>query len=277
MTGEERGSVLSGLIEVAREAGRLLLEGFERHSSLQVERKDEGVNNLVTEMDLAAEKLIRSRLDDLYGARFMGEESAESLDLSGAVWIVDPIDGTVNYARGIPMWTISIALTFDGLPQVGIVYEPVRDRMYSATLGGGAFCNDRPIHVSATRHLPESVLVTGFPYNVAENPHRAIDTFSRVLHRGIAVRRLGSAALDMAYVAAGIFDGFWEVALKPWDVAAGILLVREAGGVVGSYAPAPADSDRIVTDRVIGSNGHIHDAFYALIADHDAVSISKEE
>lgn len=265
-----RDSALKDLLirveEIARRTGALLLDGFNRHTSLHVERKGEGINNLVTEMDLAAEKLIKDELAEIHGGRFMGEESAEDLDMSGLVWIVDPIDGTVNYAHGIPMWTISIALAEGGTPLLGLVYEPVRDRMYSAVAGEGAFCNGKLMRVSETTELEHSVLVTGFPYNVAENPHGAIDTFGRVLHRGIAVRRLGSAALDMAYVAAGIFDGFWEVALKPWDVAAGMLLVREAGGIVGSYGPEEPDGGVVITDRVIGSNWRIHSAFRDLIA-----------
>ncbi len=266
MEKSEIKDLLAQAERIARRAGTVLLDGFNRHATLQVERKEEGINNLVTEMDLASEQLIRDELSAVHTGRFMGEESAEDLDMSGLVWIVDPIDGTVNYAHGIPMWTISMALAQDGVPLLGIVYEPVRERIYSATKGGGARCNGKPIKVSQTDSLEHSVLVTGFPYNVAENPHGAIDTFSRVLHRGIAVRRLGSAALDMAYVAAGIFDGFWEVALKPWDVAAGILLVREAGGTVGTYGPHLPGDMEVITDRVIGSNGRIHSAFHELIS-----------
>ena len=268
-TPDHLRDILAFTIEVATEAGEMLLDGFARHHALDLERKEDGVNNIVTEMDIKSEKIIRERVEGKFGGRFIGEESAEEIDLNGRVWIVDPIDGTVNYAKGIPLWTVSIALVEDGVPLAGVVYEPVRGSMYSAYRGGGAWCNGEPIHCSGTRNIQEGALVTGFPYNIAENPFGAIDTFSRVLYRGIAVRRLGSAALDMAWVAAGIFDGFWEVALKPWDVAAGVLLVREAGGIVGSYGSTVSNDDLLITDRVVGTNGLIHEELMEILVDPD--------
>lgn len=260
-------SVDRELVErVARRAGSMALEGFRNRDALVVERKEAGVNNVVTDMDLRSEQLIRRELSAESSARFMGEESASEIDYAGQVWIVDPIDGTVNYAYGIPLWTVSIALVDDGVPVLGVVFDPNRDELYSAVRGGGAFCNGRPIGCTDTANLERALLVTGFPYEIAENPHGAIDTFAHVLRSGIAVRRLGSAALDLAWLAAGRYDGFWEVSLNPWDVAAGILLVREAGGRVGSYADVTdPDPDRIVTDRLLATNGTIHEPLRSLL------------
>ena len=243
---------------IAREAGEMLLKAFADTASLRIERKADGVNNLVTDMDHQSERLIRNRLADLDSIRFMGEESATEIDYGGLVWVVDPIDGTVNFAHGLPIWTVSIALVEDGIPLLGVIYDPNTDEIYSAVAGAGATCNGHPLKVSRVEQLDRSFLVTGFPYDVDQNPHGTIDTFARVLQHGIAVRRLGSAALDLALVAAGVFDAFWEVSLNPWDVAAGILLVREAGGRVTSYESTQGeDSGRIITDRLLASNGLI--------------------
>lgn len=251
---------------IAREAGTMLLEAFADTASLTIERKEEGVNNLVTDMDHRSERLIRSRLSKLGSIRFMGEESATEIDYEGLVWVVDPIDGTVNFAHGIPIWTVSIALVEDGMPILGVIYDPNRREIYSATVGEGATCNGHPLSVSQIHELERSFLVTGFPYDVDRNPHGTIDTFARVLERGIAVRRLGSAALDLALVAAGKFDAFWEVSLNPWDVAAGILLVREAGGRVTSYASADdGETGRVITDRLLATNGLIDPALREIL------------
>ena len=263
MSGVELGSVEA----IAREAGTMLLEAFADTASLTIERKDDGINNLVTDMDLRSERLIRSRLEDLGPIRFMGEESAEEIDYQGLVWVVDPIDGTVNFAHGLPIWTVSIALVEDGRPVLGVIFDPNRDEMFSGESGQGATCNGVPMKVSEVDNLEQSFLVTGFPYDVDRDPHGTIGTFSRILQKGIAVRRLGSAAFDLALVAAGKFDAFWEVSLNPWDVAAGLLLVREAGGVTCSYAsPTGTHSDHIITDRLLASNGRIDRELLSVIA-----------
>ena len=266
----ELQSLLALGLHAAHEAGHMLHKRFTDSGDLRIERKDEGLNNLVTEMDTAAEKLIREILAERPDIRFLGEETGGDEDLEGLTWVVDPIDGTVNYAHGLPIWCVSIAAVRDNEPIAGVIYNPNLDETFTAIKGQGAFLNGAPIEVSQESSLRRAFLVTGFPYNINENPHGTIDTFGDILRNGNAVRRLGSAALDLAYIAAGRFEGFWEVSLHPWDVAAGLLLITEAGGTVSSYAPCgegatPEGTDEIVVDRLMATNGKIHDELFAMI------------
>ena len=263
-SASELQSLLQIAASAAQQAGRLAYERFCDVSSLQVEQKDEGINNLVTEMDTKAENLIRQILSEQEGIVFLGEETGGTEDLSHPTWVVDPIDGTVNYAHGLPVWCVSIALVFQSQPLLGVIYNPNLEETFTAIKGKGAFLNNTRIHVSSVGKFQSALLVTGFPYNIHENPHNTIDLFAKMLLNGNPVRRLGSAALDLAYVAAGRFEGFWEVALNPWDVAAGLLLVSEAGGVISSYrseeeALSTSDTLEIITDRLVATNGLIHE------------------
>jgi myo-inositol-1(or 4)-monophosphatase len=162
----------------------------------------------------------------------------------------------VNFAHGIPVFCVSIAAVLEGELQCGVIYQPMLGELFTALRGAGAWLNGHRLRVSSVGELDEAVLVTGFPYNVAENPGNCIEHFVRFLQRGLPVRRLGSAALDLAYVAAGRFDGFWEIALNPWDVAAGILLVLEAGGMVTHYDGSPHRLEP--RSNILASNGRIH-------------------
>ena len=253
-------SLLALAIRAATDAGATLHRRFLDSRSLDVQFKGEGINNLVTEMDTAAERMIRQILGERPEITFLGEETGGDEELSDFTWVVDPIDGTVNYAHGLPIWCVSIALVRKNEPLVGVIYNPNLDETFTAIKGKGAFLNGTRLGVSSEANFRRALLVTGFPYNVHENPHGTIDTFGDVLRQGNAIRRLGSAALDLAYVAAGRFEGFWEVELHPWDVAAGLLLVNEAGGTISSYAPdQPSTPTReIVVDRLLATNGHIH-------------------
>lgn len=260
-------SILPAVLDAARAVGEILLRAFRDRSDLGISYKSEGKNNLVTVMDTRAEAELKRLLAPLGPFDFIGEESGgEGVD-GRAQWVVDPIDGTVNYAHGLPIWCVSIALVLDGRPILGVIHSPETDETYWGTEGGGAFLNGTRLSVAANDDLGRSLLVTGFPYNIDENPFNAVDAFAAVLKEGIAVRRLGSAALDLAYVAAGRFDGFWEVALHPWDVAAGILLVRESGGMVTTYASEEESRQEIgiVTDRMLATNGAIHESLLALL------------
>lgn len=262
--------LLERAVAAAHAAGAVLLERFRDPASLIVRDKDEGINNLVTEMDTAAEEMIREILSDVQGIVFLGEESGGDLNLTEPTWVVDPIDGTVNYAHGLPIWCVSIAAVEKNEPIVGVIYNPILNETFTAVKGQGAFLNGMRLHVSAQDELRRSLLVTGFPYNINHNPHGAIDAFSEILRHGIAVRRLGSAALDLAYVAAGRFEGFWEVHLHPWDVAAGILLVNEAGGTISSYAPegkpyTDGHTREVVTDQLLATNGKIHETLLGIV------------
>jgi myo-inositol-1(or 4)-monophosphatase len=215
--------------DLARQAGKLLREGFDRMH--QVSYK--GVIDLVTEMDHASENLLLTEIrrrwpDDM----IMAEESGLSQGDKTQFWYVDPLDGTVNYAHHIPIFSVSIAWAGDGRVLLGVVYDPIHDEMFSAERGKGARLNGAAIHVSETKELARSLLVTGFPYDAWNTEQDNFANFVRLGKLTQGVRRFGSAALDACWVAAGRFDGFWELSLKPWDVAAGGLIAEEAGARV---------------------------------------------
>lgn len=255
--------LLETAVAAARAAGELVRSRAK--GDLEVKFKPEGVHNLVTQMDVASERLIKEMISaKVEGARFLAEESGGTEDLGPLTWVIDPIDGTVNYAHGIPIYCVSIAAVEHGEPVVGVIYNPNLDELFTARAGGGAYLNGARLTVSETSSVEQSFLVTGFPYNVSENPYGCIDSFVELMKLGIPIRRLGSAALDLAYVAAGRFDGFWEVNLNAWDVAAGALLVKEAGGRVDTYAPEPAPGI-LVTDRLLATNGRLHDQLHRVL------------
>lgn len=259
---EEAEALLETAILAARAAGTLVHESI--GNDIEVKHKELGMQNLVTEMDHASEVMIKEMIEARHpGSNFLAEESGGDPDLTPLTWVIDPIDGTVNYAHGIPIYCISIAAVRDGEPIVGVIYNPNTEELFTAIRGGGAYLNGQRLSVSTVTDLRETILVTGFPYNVSENPHGCVDSFIEFMMRGVPVRRLGSAALDLAYTAAGRFEAFWEVALNVWDVAAGILMVVEAGGRVTSYASACGPDDgrscELITDRMLASNGVIHD------------------
>ncbi|MCX7879804.1 MAG: inositol monophosphatase [Ignavibacteria bacterium] len=243
-------------VEVARKAGKILLEGF--GTNFWIDNK-EGKNNLVTEFDRKSEDYIIDALSKRFPeTSFLAEESGSSnfFDKNELVWIIDPLDGTVNYAHNLPIFSISIALSRQYEILTGVVYNPILDEMFVAERGKGAFLNDEKIKVSKCDKLDDSFLVTGFPYNIDNNPGHCVEQFVMMLKRGIPVRRLGSAALDLAYVACGRFDGFWEINLNPWDVAAGFLLVEEAGGLVTQYN---CEKYWIDCNNILATNGLIHE------------------
>src|SRR5262245_9163137 len=224
-------SMLNFAIETARQAGHVLMEKFGRIT--QITKK--GDINLVTEADLASEHLIIERIKSYYPKHaILAEESGEAVVTGSDTtwkWIIDPLDGTTNYAHGYPCFCVTIALEHDGEIVLGVTFDPTRNELFASERGQGATMNGKPIRVSAKEKLSESLVVTGFPYNFKSRPNfeRNLTEFM-LSSRG--VRRDGSAAIDMAYVACGRFDGFWEEGLNPWDVAAGFLLIEEAGGQV---------------------------------------------
>jgi myo-inositol-1(or 4)-monophosphatase len=183
--------------------------------------------------------------------------------------VFDPIDGTTNFAHGLPIFCSSLALEVDGVAQVAAVYDPSRKELFTAERGGGAFLNGRPIRVSAAAALVDALLVTGFPYDVHERVAEIVGLFAAFVGRARAVRRLGSAAIDLCYVAAGRMDGFWESDLKPWDIAGGSLMVSEAGGQVTDMSGGPFSSR---VGRVLASNGHLHGAMLEVIAGFERAS-----
>jgi myo-inositol-1(or 4)-monophosphatase len=255
--------LLNFAIGVAREAGGLLLDRLGR--ALQVSNK--GAIDLVTEADLASEKLIIERIRSHYPRHaILAEESGDSETSSSNSdaewkWIIDPLDGTTNYAHGYPCFCVSIGIERQGKLEIGVVYDPMRNEMFAAERGQGATLNERPMRVSAVEELNRAMLCTGFPYDVRERPDFARD-FSNFTMQAQAVRRDGSAALDLAYVACGRFDGFWEDGLNPWDIAAGVVLIEEAGGTVSDFQGGALD---IYSPRVLASNGLVHQSMMEVI------------
>jgi myo-inositol-1(or 4)-monophosphatase len=253
---------LTTAIEAVVAAGDFMMARFGR--AVRIDKK--GTIDLVTEVDVAVEQRFR----EMVSARFPGhavlaeEMGGSDLVPSGACWIFDPIDGTTNFAHGLPIFCSSLALEIDGIPEVAAVYDPTRRELFTAERGGGAFLNGQPIHVSPAERLVDAMLVTGFPYDVHRRVEEIVGLFGAFVGRARAVRRLGSAAIDLCYVAAGRMDGFWESDLKPWDIAGGALLVEEAGGRITGLAGEPFKSRG---GHVLASNGLVHDAMLQVIGD----------
>jgi myo-inositol-1(or 4)-monophosphatase len=251
---------LTTAIEAVVRAGDLQMAKFGQ--VIRVDKK--GAIDLVTEVDLAVEREFR----ELIAARFpdhhvLAEEMGGSAAVpSGPCWIFDPIDGTTNYAHGLPIFCSSLALEVDGIPEVAAVYDPTRRELFTAERGIGAFLNGQPLRVSRADQLVDAMLVTGFPYDVHGRVNEIVGLFAEFVAHARAVRRLGSAALDLCYVAAGRIDGFWESDLKPWDIAGGALIVAEAGGRVTGIDGSTFSSR---AGHVLASNGPVHDAMLTVI------------
>lgn len=222
------------MIKAARKAGRSLLRDFGEVENLQVSSK--GPGDFVSRADIKAEQLVRAELTEArpnYG--WLGEESAEAKGADPTRrWIVDPLDGTTNFLHGLPHWAVSIGLEHKGEIVAGVVYDPAKDEMFVAEKGAGAYLNDRRLRVSGRKDLIETIFATGIPFGGRAELPRTLRELAALTPHTAGIRRWGSAALDLAYVAAGRLDGYWERGLNPWDVAAGLLLVREAGGFVGT-------------------------------------------
>jgi len=259
----KRSALLNVMAAAATKAARGLVRDFGEIENLQVSRK--GTGDFVSAADRKAEKVIvreLSRARPKYG--FLLEESGEIAgDDTSNRWIVDPLDGTTNLLHGIAHFSVSIALERDGELAAGIVYEPVNDEMFWAENGQGAYLNGRRIRVSGRRALDESLFATGIPFAGKKNHSRYLAQLRDVMAVAAGVRRFGSAALDLAYVAAGRYEGFWEMGLHPWDVAAGIVLVREAGGFASDFE----GRDRMLqTGEIVAANDHAHVALLKILA-----------
>jgi myo-inositol-1(or 4)-monophosphatase len=239
----------------ATEAGAKVLQHYFNAKNLLITNK-EGVNNLVTEADHASEKAIIDAIKQQFPDHYiMSEEVGEIVMDSQYKWIIDPIDGTVNYAHGIPLCCVSIGLEHNGVMIMGAVHNPFMKEYFFAERGKGASLNGELIRVSAQTDVLKSCLVTGFPYTYINEPNGPLESFSRFIRAGVPVRRLGSAAIDLCWVAAGRFDGFYEHKLQAWDSAAGFLMVEEAGGTVTDFAGKPYSPYQ---PHIAASNGKIH-------------------
>ena len=258
-----RSALLNVMVQAALKAGKSLSRDFGEVQNLQVSVK--GPGDFVSQADLKAQKIIR---DELLKARptygFLGEEADEEIKGTDGAhrWIVDPLDGTTNFLHGIPMFSVSIALERNGEIVGAVVFNPATDELYTAERGGGAFLNDRRLRVASRRVLSDCVIGCGVPHLGRGNHGKFLVELRHVMGEVAGVRRVGSAALDLAYVAAGRFDGFWEVGLSPWDMAAGILLVREAGGFVSDF---DGGNDMLATSSIVCGNEHIHKALAEVV------------
>ncbi len=256
---------------LARRAGALVLEGL--HKPGRVDYK--GAVDLVTEYDRQSEALIvRGLLESFPDHHVVGEEGGgmgAPIDSAPYRWYIDPLDGTTNYAHGIPYFSVSMALAGpDDVPLLGLVYDPTRDECFRAVHGQGATCNGQPVHVSTVDDLSRAALVTGFPFDRRVNPDNNVAEFANFLVRAQTISRMGSAALDLSYVAAGRFDGFWEMRLNPWDMQAGMICVLEAGGRVSDYQGQAGTPVLYRGRQVVASNGLIHEQMLTVINQGDA-------
>ena len=244
--------MLNFAIRVARDAGALLRERL----GTRIEIGHKGSINLVTDVDLASEKLIREAISTYYPRHeVLAEEGGLTESSSEYRWIVDPLDGTTNYAHGYPVFCVSIALERHGEVVAGVVYDPMREELFTAERGGGAALNNRPIRVSKIDDLTQGILSTGFPYDIKTSKLTNLDHWANFAMNAQALRRDGAAALDLCYVACGRYDGFWELNLSPWDTAAGALIVSEAGGRVTDFGGGAFSN---YEPEIVASNGLIH-------------------
>ena len=257
---------LTTAIEAVVHAGDLQMARFGR--DFQIDKK--GTIDLVTEVDVAVERMFRGLIGERFpGHHVLAEELGGARDVpEGACWVFDPIDGTTNFAHGLPIFCASLALEIDGVAEVAAVYDPNRRELFTAERGNGAFLNGRPLRVSAAARLIDALLVTGFPYDVHARVEEIVGLFGAFVGKARAVRRLGSAAIDLCYVAAGRMDGFWETDLQPWDIAGGGLIVAEAGGCVTNTDGHPFTSRG---GHVLATNGHLHDLMLEVIMSFRAV------
>jgi myo-inositol-1(or 4)-monophosphatase len=245
--------MINDIISISREAGEIVRKGFGKKVEIDFKTNE---SNLVTDIDKASEKLITEFIKKKYPTHsILAEESGKYDSSSEYVWVVDPLDGTTNFAHGFPIFSVSIGVQKNGNTIAGVVYDVMQDNLYAAEFGSGATSNNSKISVNNNELLSRSLLVTGFPYNISDNPENAFQKFEALTKASRGMRRLGSAAIDFCYVANGIFDGFWEVHLHPWDLCAGKLILEEAGGLVTDFDGSTINID---SKRILASNGKIH-------------------
>ena len=253
-------------IAMAHEAGAILKERFGAQHAVDYK----GAINLVTEVDRLSEEQIKTRIRNNFPDHgILAEESAELPGHSEYRWVIDPLDGTTNYAHGYPAFCVSIALEKAAKVVLGVIFNPLLNETFVAEVGKGAFLNGERLGVSSTASVAKGLFATGFPYDLRENPNNNINYFVAMSRRAQAIRRAGSAALELAYTAAGRFDGFWELRLRPWDTAAGCLMIKEAGGRVSDLYGEEHDLD---APAVVASNGIIHEEMLSILGRTDPFS-----
>ncbi len=252
-------SILDKASKIVIEAGSIIQEGWKKPKNI----KRKGRIDLVTETDLAVELFLKEELSKILpGSTFLAEETAGDAKLFDQTWIIDPIDGTTNFAHGLPMVATSVALWIDGEVSLGIINLPIMNEIFTTVKGGGACMNGDKIHVSDCADMEESLIATGFPYAIEDHVDFITKALNKVLLSTQGVRRPGAAALDLAYLACGRYDGYYENALRPWDTAAGWLLVEEAGGTVTDYTNEPFN---LYSQHILATNSKLHDPLGKMI------------
>lgn len=245
--------ILSNAVKAAREAGRIINRASNDVGALNI--KSKSINDFVSEVDHAAEAAIIHILKDAYPDHgFLGEESGDTNKEAENIWIIDPLDGTTNFLHNFPQYCVSIALQQNGVLTQAVIYDPVRNDLFTATKGRGAFLNDKRIRVSNRAKLQQSLIATGFPFRDFTHLDTYLDMLKDMIKKTTGIRRPGSAALDLAYVAAGYTDGFFEINLSPWDIAAGGLLIQEAGGMVGDFE---GNESWLQTGNIVAANAKV--------------------
>jgi len=256
--------MLNIAVKAARRAGAIINRASQDIGTLTIKSKN--FNDFVSEVDVAAERAIIDTLKDAYPTHgFLGEESGSTSHQSDFIWIIDPLDGTTNFLHSFPQYCVSIALQHKGEITQAVIYEPNRNDLYTATKGRGAFLNDKRIRVSKCDKLQEALIGTGFPFRDFKYLDDYLNMFKSMIQKTTGIRRAGSAALDLAYVASGALDGFWEIGLSPWDIAAGGLLIQEAGGIVTDLS---GQAGRLESGNILVASPKIHDDMQAIIASH---------
>ena len=265
----DQAALLTSACRAALAAGDIIRQRYEQPHDIH----HKGSIDLVTEADVAAEQKIIQLLQEAQPEiGILAEESSAAAPQEVPLeptWVIDPLDGTTNFAHGFPWFGTSIACLQDGASQAGVIYCPLQDELFCATAGGGAWLNGKRLQVSTSRELTTSLLATGFPYDVRQVPEPVMAALQAVLTRAQGVRRAGAAALDLAYVACGRLDGFWEIKLKPWDTAAGLLLVEEAGGKVTDFRSRPYSP---FVPEILATNGQIHADLSRVLQEYSLLS-----
>lgn len=252
--------MLDKVIEAARISGEIIRNGFSQDYKIELKGSK---SNLVTEIDKKSEKAIIDFISKNFPTHnILAEESGLDRKSSEFTWVIDPLDGTTNFAHGLPIFSVSIGVTKNDHIICGVVYDVMSNQLFVAESGSGAQLNGKKILVSQNRDIEQSVLATGFPYDIRENPENAIKKFNDFIMHSRAIRRLGCASIDFCYLACGIFDGYWEVHLHPWDICAGKLIVEEAGGIVTNFRNEKID---IYSKQILASNGKIHQKMLEII------------
>ncbi|MAZ43933.1 MAG: inositol monophosphatase [Legionellales bacterium] len=249
-------------IKAARKSGKIILNGLNNLDNITVQEKSK--NNFVSNVDKSAERAILEIIRLSYPDHGIIAEESGTIAGNEFTWVIDPLDGTTNFLHGFPHFCTSIGILQNGVPTHGVVYDPLRDELFTATLGEGAMLNQRRLRLKDSVHLDGGLIGTGFPYAVPDQIEKYLQMFREICPRAAGIRRAGSAALDLCYIAAGRLDGFWELGLSPWDIAAGAVIVKEAGGKLSDFR---GGTDFLTTGNIVAGSPKVHNELQPIIRD----------